>query len=56
MNENKMLSLSTVARLLDVSVSTVRRMIKDKRIKAVRIGKQWKIAQEELKRILEEGA
>lgn len=50
-----MYSLNQVAKILGYSKRTIYRMINDKRIKAVRIGKQYRISEEEVERIKKEG-
>ena len=50
-----MYSLNQVARILNYSKRTIYRMINDGRIKAVRIGKHYRIAEVEVERIKKEG-
>ncbi len=47
-----LLSISTVARILQISEPTLRRLIKSGEIKSVRIGWQHRISQKEIRRIL----
>jgi|SRR3954453_504707 excisionase family DNA binding protein len=46
--EGKLYSVEQVASLLNLHVRTVRGYVRDGKIKAVRIGKQYRIAQEDL--------
>ena len=46
-----MLRIREVARELNVSERTVLRLIKSGKINAVRVGNQWRISQEEVKRL-----
>lgn len=50
-----MLTIEDVARELHISIMSVRRYIESGQIKAVKIGKVWRISQEELNRIMECG-
>lgn len=50
-----MLTIEDVAKRLHISIMTVRRYIDSGQIKAVKIGKVWRISQEELNRIMECG-
>lgn len=43
-----------VAETLQVSVDTILRLINDKKIRASRVGKQWRISEGALERYLEE--
>lgn len=52
--ETKLLSISGVARSLSLGRDTVKSLIQDKRIKAIRIGKRLKISGEEISRFLSE--
>lgn len=45
-------SLTEVAERLSVSERTLRRMIADGRLSAIRIGAQWRITQAELERLM----
>ena len=49
-------TLEEVAELLKVSVQTVRKLIKEKRLRAVRIGVQLRVRKEDLDRFLESDA
>jgi excisionase family DNA binding protein len=51
----KMLTIEDVARELHISIMSVRRYIESGQIKAVKIGKVWRISQDELNRIMECG-
>lgn len=51
----KVLTIEDVARQLHISIMSVRRYIESGQIKAVKIGKVWRISQEELNRIMECG-
>lgn len=46
-----MLNIRQVARELNVSEKTVSKLIKSGKIKAVRVGNQWRISEEEVKRL-----
>ena len=50
-----MYSLIEAADKVDVHVNTIRRWIKEGKIKAVKMGKNWKISEDELERVLKEG-
>ena len=50
-----MLTIEDIAKHLNISAITVRRYIDNGQIKAVKIGKVWRISQEELDRIMECG-
>ncbi len=50
-----MYSLKDAAILLGVHVNTIRRWIKEGKIKAVKMGKNWKIPSEEMNRVSKEG-
>lgn len=43
-----MLSLEEVAYRLNVSVQTVRRLIESGQLRGVKVGKQWRVRQEDL--------
>jgi excisionase family DNA binding protein len=47
-------TIEEVAELLRVSTPTVRKLIKEKRLKAVRVGVQLRIKKEDLDRFLEQ--
>lgn len=49
-------TLEQVAEILQVSVQTVRRLIKEGKIKAVRVGIQLRVTQEELDRFLSQSS
>ena len=50
-----MYKLKDVVELLNVSRMTLIRKIKEGKIKAIKIGKSWRITKEELNRIMETG-
>lgn len=50
-----MLTIKQVAEALSVSVMTIVRYLAKGRIRGVRVGKSWRISQEELERIKREG-
>jgi len=43
-----------VAKLLKISAKTVREMIKDKRLQAVRVGKEYRITEDQIRQYVEE--
>ena len=49
----KLLSMRETAEYLGLSYSTVRYMIKDGRIPAIKIGKQWRIQEDALSAMFE---
>jgi excisionase family DNA binding protein len=51
-----MLTVHEAAELLKVKESTVRTLINEKRLRAVKIGKEWRIAQVDLLAFLGENA
>lgn len=51
-----LLTVHDAADILKVRESTVRVLIKDKRLRAVKIGKEWRIAQRDLLAFLNENA
>jgi excisionase family DNA binding protein len=50
------MTVHDAADFLQVRESTVRALIKDKRLRAVKIGKEWRIAQMDLMAFLNENA
>lgn len=52
MTERVMYSISEVARLLGISDETIRRMIKDKQLDAVKVRGQWRIRKESVDKYL----
>jgi excisionase family DNA binding protein len=56
MLETPLLTVHQTAELLKVRESTIRALIHDKRLRAVKIGKEWRIAQEDLERFLNDNA
>ena len=51
-----MYTAEQVAEIMHMSYRGVLRLIKQSRIKAVKVGKQWLVSEEELARIKREGA
>lgn len=51
-----MMTVHDAAELLTVKESTVRSLINEKRLRAVKIGKEWRIAEVDLMNFLEENA
>lgn len=51
-----MYTVQTVADILHMSYRGVLRLIKQGRIKAVKVGKQWLVSELELERVKREGA
>ena len=51
-----LMTVHDAADFLQVRESTVRALIKDKRLRAVKIGKEWRIAQMDLMAFLNENA
>ena len=51
-----MLTVHDAADFLKVRESTVRALINDKRLRAIKIGKEWRIAQKDLLSFLNENA
>ncbi len=51
-----LLTVHDAADILQVKESTVRVLIKDKRLRAVKIGKEWRIGQSDLLAFLNENA
>ena len=51
-----MYTVEQIAEMLHMSYRGVLRMIKQSRIKAVKIGKQWLVSEAELERVKREGA
>ena len=43
-----------VAELLKISAKTVREMIKDKRLQAVRVGKEYRITEDQIRQYIDE--
>src|ERR1700727_3038891 len=54
-NESRMYSLDQVAERLGLHVRTVRAYVRSGRLKAVRIGKQYRVAREDLEAIFSAG-
>lgn len=50
-----MFNIEQAAKALCISMSTIRRMICDGRLKAVMLGRGWKVSQEEIERIKQVG-
>lgn len=51
-----MYTVHDAAELLKVKESTVRALIRDKQLRAVKVGKEWRIAQIDLTEFLNENA
>jgi len=51
-----MMTVHEAADLLQVRESTVRALINDKRLRAVKVGKEWRIARVDLAAFLDENA
>lgn len=49
MEEEEYLALPRVAAILGYEISTIRRWIKDKRLRAVKIGSEWRVARSDLR-------
>lgn len=43
------------ARLFGIAETGVRKLCRDKRLKAIKFGKDWRIPKDEIKRLIEEG-
>jgi excisionase family DNA binding protein len=54
-NESQLLRTQRVAAVLNWHPGSVRRAIRQGRIKAVRVGQQWRVSTEELARMQNEG-
>lgn len=50
--ENKFYTIDQVAEILDMHHKTVRKFIKDGKLKANKVGKQWRISQSDLDKLL----
>jgi excisionase family DNA binding protein len=55
MSESKMLSLYDAAIILNVHYNTLRRWIQMGKVKAVKMGRAWKISTEEVERLKSDG-
>lgn len=55
MEESKMISLYDAADILNVHYNTLRRWITQGKVRAVKIGRAWKISNLEIERIKAEG-
>lgn len=53
-SETKLMSISGVAKYLSLGRDTVKSLIQDKRIRAIQIGKRFKISSDEIARFLSE--
>ena len=49
MEEKKYYSTEEVSKMLGLHVNTIRRHVKDGRLKAYRFGRQWRFTEEDLK-------
>jgi excisionase family DNA binding protein len=49
--QNGLMRLNVAATRLAVSITTIKRMIKDQRLKAVKIGKHWRVRVESVEAI-----
>ena len=49
-------SVNDVAEIFNIHASTVKRLIYEGEIKAIKIGGQWKITEEEVQRLIDEGS
>ena len=52
MEVGKLLKLSEVAEILRVSRATVLRLIKTGQLRAIKVGKQWRVPEEALKALI----
>ncbi|MCR9070291.1 MAG: helix-turn-helix domain-containing protein [Alphaproteobacteria bacterium] len=52
MLDRPLLTVHDAAKMLQVQEATVRSWIRDKRIRAIKLGKEWRIAQEDLEAFL----
>jgi excisionase family DNA binding protein len=50
----KFFEIAQVARLLSVSEEYVRRLIRKRRLKAIHLGRMWRVADTEVQRFLDE--
>ncbi|NCB25780.1 MAG: DNA-binding protein [Bacteroidia bacterium] len=55
MNEIKVYTLSEVAEILHLTRRTVYSYVKSKKIKAVKIGRQWRVSQEAMREFVDKG-
>lgn len=55
MNEIKIYTLSEVAEILHLTRRTVYSYVKSKKIKAVKIGRQWRVSQEAMREFVDKG-
>ncbi len=49
------LTVAEAAAYLKLSLETIRRYIRDHKLRATKVGRQWRIRREELDRLLAEG-
>ena len=54
-NNNRLWLTSEVAEILRLSAETIRRGIRDGRIKAQKFGRTWRISDSELERLVQQG-
>ncbi len=52
--EKPFLTLEDIADLLELNVNTVRRYVREGKIKAIRLGKSYRVRREEFERFLKE--
>lgn len=50
-----LLSVQETAKRFDISVITIRRWIKEGKLQAVKLGRQWRIRDSEIKKIINDG-
>ena len=53
MNEKKYYSTEEVSRMLGLHVNTIRRHVKEGRLKAYRFGRQWRFTEEDLQEYMQ---
>lgn len=54
--DKEVYSIEEVSEILNVSYETIYKLVRDSKIKAVKVGVQWRVSKEEVERILREGA
>ena len=55
MEQDKLLTIQEVAEVLKIAQSTIRRWLNEGKMKGVKLGRQWRVKQSELDRIIEQG-